>query len=480
MNTAWTLSDYASGCSAKVPQGSWVAFGSHESNDVVLREARVPPFALQVLVEDGFLFFDNVRQSWSLVGVGNASVGGARFQFEAGECDWTALARDVPEDEVNAIFHHPLLEETLQAIRNGVGERHVLNSDQAPEIPTVSEISAELGSRFWRQYHIADPGSRLLFRRILWALRSHVEGPGPLARLLSDPEITEIMVCGPRDVYVEIGGVLRRTSLIFESESEVRALVERLVSRAGRRIDESRPVCDFRWIDGSRLHAAIPPVAVKGSSLTIRRFPERALSASDLLLSGSISPAHLCFLQQSVSERKNIIVSGGTGTGKTTLLNILCGFVLECERIITIEDTAELRLDHNHVVSMEARPANSEGCGEISLRELLRNALRMRPDRVIVGECRGPEALDMLQAMNTGHDGSLSTVHANSAIDALRRLETLVLMAGTEMPLSVVREQMASAVDVVVQLERRDGKRVIASVHRVSCLSDGCYVLEEI
>jgi pilus assembly protein CpaF len=290
-------------------------------------------------------------------------------------------------------------------------------------------------------------------------------GLGPLEDLLADPEVSEIMVNHPRQVYIERAGRLSLSPVQFEDARQLRSVIERMVAPLGRRIDESSPKVDARLPDGSRVNAIIPPLAVKGPCLTIRKFPSKRLGMDELVARGALTPVSARFLRQAVESRQNILVSGGTGSGKTTLLNALSAYIPEGERIVTIEDSAELKLQQPHVVTLEARPANLEGHGEVSIRDLLVNSLRMRPDRIVVGECRGGEALDMLQAMNTGHEGSLSTLHANNARDALQRLETLCLMSGVELPLMVVRRQIASAVDVIIQIGRlRDGSRRVMAI----------------
>ena len=258
-------------------------------------------------------------------------------------------------------------------------------------------------------------------------------------------------------------------------------VIERIVTPIGRRIDESSPMVDARLKDGSRVNAVIPPLAIKGAALSIRKFGRKVLTDADLIAFGAMSPQMAAFMRICVEQRKNILISGGTGSGKTTLLNVLSNFIPDGERIITIEDAAELRLAHSHLINLEARPANAEGRGQIAIRDLVRNALRMRPDRIVVGECRGGEALDMLQAMNTGHDGSLTTLHANSARDALARLETLVLMAGMDLPLTAIREQIASAIDLVIQQARLpDGRRVITAIVEVAGTESGRIQMQEL
>lgn len=299
-------------------------------------------------------------------------------------------------------------------------------------------------------------------------------GLGPLENLLSDPGITEIMVNRHDEIFVERSGKLQRHATVFSSEQAVLAVIDRIVSPIGRRIDESAPMVDARLKDGSRVNAVIPPIALRGASLTIRKFPTRRLAMEDLLRVGALSEPMSRFLQVCVVRRRNILVSGGTGSGKTTLLNVLSNCIPEGERIVTIEDSAELKLAHAHLVTLEARPANLEGRGQIEIRDLVRNSLRMRPDRIVVGECRGAEAFDMLAAMNTGHEGSLTTLHANSARDALGRLETMILMAGMDLPLAAVREHIAGSIDFIVQQARlASGRRLITAIVEVTGIESG-------
>jgi pilus assembly protein CpaF len=305
-------------------------------------------------------------------------------------------------------------------------------------------------------------------------------GLGPLQRVLEDPGVTEIMVNGHRNIYVERDGKLSLSGLTFASEQHLRRAIERIVSKVGRRIDETSPMVDARLMDGSRVNAVVPPLAVRGSSLTIRKFAANPYTVDDLIGFGSVSAQMADLLRGAVEARLNILVSGGTGTGKTTLLNVLSSFIPPGERIVTIEDAIELRLQQEHVVQLESRPPNIEGSGEITIRDLVRNSLRMRPDRIVVGECRSGEALDMLQAMNTGHDGSISTLHANSPRDCIARLETLVLMAGMDLPLRAIREQVASAVDLIVQIQRlRDGTRRVTHVTEVLGMEQDTVVLQD-
>ena len=304
--------------------------------------------------------------------------------------------------------------------------------------------------------------------RLAEAVLSELIGLGPLDPLLLDTSVTEIMVNGPNTVYVERGGKLSRSDTVFDDEAHLRRLIERMLSPLGRRADESSPLADGRLPDGSRFNIVLPPLAVNGPVLTIRKFAREPLTMADLVAFGTLTEDAASFLRTCITGRMNILVSGGTGSGKTSTLGAMSSFIPETERVVTIEDAAELRLQQAHVVTLESRPANLEGKGEITIRQLVRNALRMRPDRIIVGEVRGAEALDLLMALNTGHDGSLSTIHANSPRDALARLETMTLMAGVNLPLRAVREQIASAVHLVVHQQRlRDGSRRITHIAEI-------------
>ncbi|HEX2233803.1 MAG TPA: CpaF family protein [Thermoleophilaceae bacterium] len=315
--------------------------------------------------------------------------------------------------------------------------------------------------------------------RLRERVRLLATGLGPLEPLLSDPQVDEVMVNGPGSVYVERGGRVECTDVAFGSEAELLHAIERVLAPLGRRVDEASPLCDARLPDGSRVNVVIPPLALSGPCLTIRRFRREGFSLRQLVAGGTLSAGAADFLALCVAARASVLVSGGTGSGKTTTLNALSGAIPGEERIVTIEDAAELRLRQRHVVRLESRPPSLEGRGEVTIRQLVRNALRMRPDRIVVGEVRGPEALDMLQALNTGHDGSLTTVHANSPEDALRRIETLALMAGVGLPHSAVRQQVASALDLVVhQVRRPDGSRAVERIAEVVRVAGGAGVRE--
>lgn len=311
---------------------------------------------------------------------------------------------------------------------------------------------------------------------------NEINGYGPISELLEDDSITEIMVNSPNEIYIEMDGVLTKDdSVSFINDEHIIRTVQRLIEPLGRTIDASNPMVDSRLLDGSRINAVIPPLSVKGPVVTIRKFRESMSNIDELIRIGSLTPYMARFLDAAVRGKCNMIICGGTGSGKTTLLNILSGFILDNERIITIEDAAELKLNQSHVISLETRTTNYEENGEVTIRDLVINSLRMRPDRIIVGEVRGKEAFDMLQAMNTGHDGSLTTMHANGPIDALNRLETMVLMGGLEIPIKAVREYIVSAIDLIVNIERMsDGRRKVTSISELEGIVDGEIKLKEI
>ena len=317
--------------------------------------------------------------------------------------------------------------------------------------------------------------------RLFEQIAAEILGFGPLQPLLEDDTITEVMVNGPKNVYIERKGKLHRVPVTFENNDHVMRVIDRIVAPLGRRIDESSPYVDARLPDGSRVNAVIPPISLVGPTLTIRKFSKNPITVEQLVQFGSITNEAIQFLKACVESRLNVLISGGTGSGKTTLLNVLSGFIPDDERIITIENAAELQLRQEHVVTLESRPPNIEGRGEITIRDLVINSLRMRPERIIVGECRGGETLDMLQAMNTGHDGSMTTAHANTPRDALSRVETMCLMAGMELPVRAIREQMASAIDVICQQERmRDGTRKVTTITEVSGMEGDIITMTDI
>lgn len=317
-----------------------------------------------------------------------------------------------------------------------------------------------------------------LFRQ---ALLDELVGYGPITPMLRDPSVDEVMVNGASRIFVERKGRLYETGMKFFDDRHLITIIQRIVEPLGRHVDEASPMVDARLPDGSRVNAIIPPLALDGSSVTVRKFSKRKLTTKDLIAFGSMTPEIALFLEEAVRARQNIVVSGGTGSGKTTLLNVLSQFIPHVERLVTIEDSAELKLSHRNIVRLEARPANIEGRGRVTIRDLVINALRMRPDRIVVGECRGPEALDMLQAMNTGHDGSLTTAHANTPRDCLARLENMVMMAGFDLPSSAIREQISSAINLIVQQNRLpDGSRKIVTISEVTGREGATILLQDI
>jgi pilus assembly protein CpaF len=357
------------------------------------------------------------------------------------------------------------LEQLAGSLRERLIERR--RSEAVSGAPAGGDVAAEVRS-------LVDDGAALLGPEDREALVARIlrdtVGLGPLEDLLADPLVEEVMVNGPDRVYVERGGRIEAAEVAFADEEELRNAIERILAPLGRRIDELSPMVDARLADGSRVNVVIPPLAVDGPALSIRRFGARRPGPRELVELGTLEERELALLERAVGERRSVLVSGGTGSGKTTLLNALSAFIGEGERVVTIEDAAELRLRQRHVVRLESRPASVEGRGEVTVRDLLRNALRMRPDRIVIGEVRGAEALDLLTALNTGHDGALSTVHANSPRDALARLETLALMAGLGLPHEAIAVQVRRGIDLVVQLERRpDGTRRVVEIAEVGC-----------
>jgi len=363
----------------------------------------------------------------------------------------------------------PQARDAYMDLKNRVQNRLIAELDPSMDVSRTEEVRQTIKEMYDA---ILQEESIILGRRerdaLFEVIVAEILGLGPLEPLLADESITEVMVNGPKKVFVERNGKIQRVNVAFESDEHLMRIIERIVAPLGRRIDESSPTVDARLKDGSRVNAVIPPISLQGPILTIRKFFKRPLTVEDLIRFGTITEEGIEFLKASVIAATNIVVSGGTGTGKTTFLNVLSGYIPPEDRIITIENAAELQLRQEHVVTLESRPPNVEGRGAISIRDLVINSLRMRPDRIVVGECRGGEALDMLQAMNTGHEGSMTTLHANNTRDALSRLETMVLMAGMELPHRAIREQVAAAIDMIVQLERlRDGSRRVVSITEV-------------
>lgn len=370
-------------------------------------------------------------------------------------------------NEIKQRLHYRLIEELGPALAS-------FDSDDSLKEKIKESLSSLLATE---KTPLTAQERQQLFQEIT----DEIVGYGPLQRFLTDSEVTEIMVNNYHTIYIEKNGKLLKTDARFIDEQHLRHLIDKIVAQVGRRIDESSPMVDARLPDGSRVNAIIPPLAINGSKLTVRKFAADPLSVQDLIDLATLTPVAANFLKAAVQGRLNIIVSGGTGSGKTTTLNVLSEFIPPTERIITIEDAVELQLKQEHVLQLESRPPNIEGKGEVTIRDLVRNSLRMRPDRIIVGEVRGGEALDMLQAMNTGHDGSLSTIHANSPRDALARLETMVLMSGMELPVKAIREQIASAIDLIIHQARlKDGSRRLTHITEVQGMEGEVITLQDL
>lgn len=404
-----------------------------------------------------------------------SAAGAVPAKQKQGTTGFSVTADEAREKEYQAIksdIHAKIIDEMPEALQRAINQS---TGDQKEVRRMVENICAEEV----RNNPFAVPlGDR---ERLVDELISEIMGLGPIEPFLQDSSVSEVMVNGPDSIYIERSGHLIKTETRFRNAEHLMHIIDRIVSAVGRRVDESSPMVDARLLDGSRVNVIIPPLSLIGPCLTIRKFSRDVLTVDKMIEFGSFDERMAQFLEACVRGRLNIVVSGGTGSGKTTLLNVLSSYVPESERIVTLEDSAELQLHQDNLVTLETRPANIEGEGEISMRDLVRNALRMRPDRIIVGEVRTGEALDMLQAMNTGHDGSMTTAHANSARDLLSRLETMVLMSGMELPLRAIRSQIASAVDIVVQIARmRDGSRKIINISEITGMEGDIITMQDL
>ena len=404
-----------------------------------------------------------------------SAAGAAPVKQKQGTTGFSVTADEAREKEYQAIksdIHAKIIDEMPEALQRAINQS---TGDQKEVRRMVENICAEEV----RNNPFAVPlGDR---ERLVDELISEIMGLGPIEPFLQDSSVSEVMVNGPDSIYIERSGHLIKTETRFRNAEHLMHIIDRIVSAVGRRVDESSPMVDARLLDGSRVNVIIPPLSLIGPCLTIRKFSRDVLTVDKMIEFGSFDERMAQFLEACVRGRLNIVVSGGTGSGKTTLLNVLSSYVPESERIVTLEDSAELQLHQDNLVTLETRPANIEGEGEINMRDLVRNALRMRPDRIIVGEVRTGEALDMLQAMNTGHDGSMTTAHANSARDLLSRLETMVLMSGMELPLRAIRSQIASAVDIVVQIARmRDGSRKIINISEITGMEGDIITMQDL
>lgn len=378
------------------------------------------------------------------------------------------IRKEDPLSDVKGIIHKKIIERIDTGMLDSADEEKRINIE-------IAEIVEETLKE--KEFHLSRTERQTMINYII----DESIGFGPISKYLLDEEVSEIMVNGPEQVYVEKRGLLELANASFEDNQHVMRIIEKIVSPLGRRIDESSPMVDARLPDGSRVNAIIPPLALNGPTITIRKFAKKPLNVGNLISFGTMTSDMALFIEACIKARLNIVVSGGTGSGKTTTLNVLSSFIPDSERIVTIEDAAELQLGQEHVVRLESRPANIEGKGAINIRDLVKNSLRMRPDRIVIGEVRGGEALDMLQAMNTGHDGSITTGHANSPRDMLARLETMVLMAGMDLPIRAIREQISSAIDIIIQQARlKDGSRKITHITEVQGMEKDTIILQDI
>ncbi|MCS7246517.1 MAG: CpaF family protein [Thermomicrobium sp.] len=408
--------------------------------------------------------------------------GSSSAEYDSANRPSTQLSQVLKRPQIRGVSAGLLAEDAVAQLKGRIQNRVIAELDPRMDLSDEHRVRRTIEETFLSVLEAEGLAlSRTDRHRLFEAIVAEILGYGPIEPLLKDDTVSEIMVNGPKQVWVERNGKLERTSIQFDDDDHVMRIIDRIVSPLGRRIDESSPMVDARLPDGSRINAVIPPISLVGPCLTIRKFSRDPLTVEDLIRFGTLTSEIAHFLKACVEARLNIVVSGGTGSGKTTLLNVLSSFIPGDERIVTIENAAELQLRQEHVVTLESRPPNIEGKGEVTIRDLVINALRMRPDRIVVGECRGGEALDMLQAMNTGHDGSMTTIHSNSPRDTLHRLETMVLMAGMDLPVRAIREQIASALDLIIHMARlKDGSRKIVAIAEVQGMEGDVIVLQDI
>ena len=472
MNAHWQVTDLSAKRFSQTNDKSTLSFGSDENCDLRCEYSNERAYAGQIMLESGFYFEINENHNLCHFGRGTLKFGTLNIEFKchgAFEFFNTNILDIARMSELRKLPEY-------QLIIDGLRKNALQTSSDTGASEQIFETMAALASEiFWCNNNAGKSDDRHLFIDLVstvWATIAHF---GLLAPLLHNEKITEIMINGTEGLYYEESGIIHRCADAIQCEIEITSIGERMAETSGRRWDDSTPICDTRLADGSRVNLIARPLSCVGPCITIRKFPKKRLELSDLLKRGSIDHDKAEFLKKAVESGLNVIVSGGTGTGKTTLLNVISQFIPITERVVTLEDTAELSLYQPHVVRLESRPPNTEGQGQVTLRDLVKNTLRMRPDRLVIGECRGAEALDLVQALNTGHDGSLATIHANSPLDALRRLEILCLFSGIDLPLRALREQISSAVHIVVQLSRcPDGSRKVTSVSQVySNLSEG-------
>lgn len=464
---SWNIIDQKYSAETTVNDNITITIGNSEECDIIIKNNLKTKIYCQIFLENGFIFQENYNSK-------NVSYFSDIFSFENNKFEFK-FQREIlllipNESEISEIYSSELFKTTLYNVQNEFSKNFSLSFDNIKiDKTTFLKLSCYyLNQNFWEDKSIYHKNNRELFQKIIWCIWAQAFEYGVLTTAIYDDSISEIMVNHAKNIYLEKNGVLFLSCLKFNSNNTLIALIEKICNQVGRRIDESMPYCDARLPDGSRAHAIIPPLSLNGPCLTIRKFPKKSITIAELIETKSIPENIVCFLKDIVTSKKNILISGGTGTGKTTLLNCLTSFISTAERIITIEDSAELQLQQPHIIRLESRKENIEEKGIVCIRELVKNALRMRPDRIIVGECRGAEALDMLQAMNTGHDGSITTIHSNSILDALRRLETLVMFASSALTSRAIREQIASAINIIIQVSRNNkGNRYIQSIHEL-------------